>query len=129
LVEKDNDDEERISEIIDNFMRIFSNLFGFPYASKKVQIERNSVPKKYKALDISVFDKGDKIEVYINAPGLKRETIKVYIRDGNLYVYGKREDMELFEKIDLNKKGKKIEKWDYVNGILSIVILKKRKIL
>jgi len=127
LVKKDEDDEEKIAEIIDNFMRIFSNLFGFPYSTKRNLVKKEQTRKRFSSLDVSVIDKGDKIEVYVNAPGLDRDSIKADIKDGNLYIYGKKENMEFFDKIDLKGKGKKVEKLDYLNGILSLVILKKKK--
>ncbi|MGQ4892904.1 MAG: Hsp20/alpha crystallin family protein [Candidatus Njordarchaeia archaeon] len=122
---RDDKDDEFIDELFENITKIFASLFGIPIPKQEVwSNEEISIQEQEKVMK-HIHEEKDKIYIYFNIPGVDPNTIVLKIKDNKLFLYA-RNAREIRDVTELPKKGKKkIEKWDYRNGVLEVEIVKK----
>ncbi len=119
-------EEDPIDELFDNITRIFSSIFGIPLNQAPSRHIVNKEENEKEEIIKHVREMGDNIIVIYDVPGVDPSTIILKVKDNKLYLYA-RNNREIRDVTELKTLVKdKIKSWDYRNGILEVVLEKKK---
>jgi len=124
MVKDDDRDREDdfFNELFDSINKIFSAIFGIPMKTGKTKIQR-SIPKT--RILKHVLEKEKEYWIYLDIPGIDLRDVILQIKDNRLDIYVKTRDLR--DVIEFKKPvKKKIKSVNYRNGILEIVVEKKK---
>ncbi len=124
--DKDKNEDEFINDLFENITRIFSSLFGIPIPTQNPRRINKVEEEKREKVIKNILEKENEFYIYYDIPGVNPDTIILRIKDNKVYLYA-RNAREIRDITELPKPVKnKIKSSNYRNGILEVIIEKKR---